>query len=138
MSDHIPMTEERRRASVRRMKPGSCWDSAEVGSSFDCPWSFTVVFVDPIGCPLFVPPVGAGDFAPASLNAASTTPRNSSPTLKTFLLLYARPFQTYPTAILATGPALLNMICNGNEILYSNAALFKTLTTTNCAAKIHH
>lgn len=133
------MTEDRSRASVRRTKPGICCDKAEACFSLDDIWSSVIVtFICIFDASFFVSPGGAGAFAPASLKAARTTPKNSSPTLKTFLLLHALPFHTYPTHMLATGPALLKMICNGSEILYSNAALFKTLITTNCAAKIHH
>lgn len=132
------MIAESSRARLRSTKPGSCSDKADVDCSPALELVVDVLFNRRLDASSFTPLLAGGVFALASLNAASTTPKNSKATLKTFRLLYSPPFHMYPTAMLATGPALLSIICNGREILYPNAALLRTFITTNCAAKMPH
>ena len=74
----------------------------------------------------------------ASANAAPTTPRVSRTTAMIWPQEYLLALKMYPTMMDATGPPDRTMMCNGTEILYAKAQLFRRLIVTKYAVYISH
>ena len=76
--------------------------------------------------------------ASASANAAPTTPRVSKITAMICPWEYLLALNKYPITMEATGPPERTMMCNGTEILYAKAQLFRRLIVTKKAVYTSH